>query len=218
MKRAAILYHVSQKDRFEAFFRTMTIFHRPTIGLKLWLPLLFDPRGSNMDRALAELHYSDRPRWVRMTTPQEPAPRLGRGGRQRCLLDWDSEVALMNELEQRASAGETIALPDIGRAITQRTGKRASPQAVSDILKRQGFTRVGVVAVWNRAHDRARRLRKRQATAEALGTTMVPTGPEVDTTGMRDPEPPATGTSPPSPPPPRQPIAPVEVEDPLEVG
>lgn len=173
MKRHAIFCRTPDQLMMKAFGRSMT--RSKAKGYAPWMCQLHLSRAM-LDRTIAELHFTDRPQWIRMTPPRPSAPRLGRGGRQRCLLAWDAEVALVADMERRAAAGEEISVTTIIAEIASRTGKRASPQAVSDLLKRQGMVRVGVRPVWERRWDCARRKVKRLRDAQGQGQAPTPHG------------------------------------------
>lgn len=192
MKRPAIFCLTYDKLLWQAFIRSMIKFkaksHAP------WMAQLYK-HPAIIDRTIVEFFYTDHPQWIRLRPPRPPPPRMGRGGRQRCLLPWDDEVTLVAKLELRAATGELISVATVIAEIASRTGKRASPQAISNLLKRQGMVRVGVRPLWERSWDCARRKAKRLRDALARGETPTPQDRDVDAPAVGpDQDPPAPGS------------------------
>lgn len=192
MKKHAVLC-TNPDERLMAAFG-LAFSGLPSPRYQTW-QMLLARRPDLLERTQVELMYCEHAQWIRISPPRPPALHLGRGGRQRCLMEYAEEVAFIAELEQRARKGERITADDIVAEIATRTGRRTTRQTVSDMLRRQGLVRVGVKPIWERAWDKARRQGKRPSsrsasTKESKTKTLTAA---TSSTVAREQEPPAAG-------------------------
>ncbi len=179
LKKSAVLCSALDERLSEAFIRCLG--GLPSPRYQNWLASL--GRSKHLiDRTKAELMFCSRPQWVRMGPPKAAPTASGRGGRRRCLMSWPDEVSLVEDLERQAQSGRLVTVDTIVAEIEARTGKRSSRRAISDLLRRQGFVRVGVQPLWERNWDKARRQRKRHRDQHAAlaATFMEAVGVESD--------------------------------------
>jgi transposase len=66
----------------------------------------------------------------------------GKGGRRRCYLSWEAEVAFLKPFEEKALGGQVATAMEIKRVLEQRLGHEVDRSMVYKMLKRHGWRKV----------------------------------------------------------------------------